>query len=148
MAKIVVKVREVVLFRAFQYKTRARQLLMMLSVVASSAAVGQMDSVHRQKLETASFPSKRLHTSMMRTTLDAGGLIAPHRHPGLEVAYVAAGQVKVAIGDAPERTVAAGGSFQIARGVRHKVANTSAMAAVIVSTYIVDPAQPMASPAP
>jgi quercetin dioxygenase-like cupin family protein len=125
-----------------------KRLLMLLSLAASGAAFGQTTSVHRQPLETANFPGKELHTTMVRTTLDAKSLIAPHRHPGLEVAYVAVGQVEVAIGEAPERTVAAGGSFQISPGVRHKVRNNSGMAAVLVSTYIVDPVQPLASPAP
>ena len=124
------------------------RIFAMLLLAAPGASFGQASAIHRQPLETADFPGNGLHATTIRTTLDAGGLIAPHRHPGLELAYVAAGTVEVTIGDAPARRIAAGGSFQVAPVTRHSVRNPTGQAAVVVSTYIVDPAQPLATPMP
>jgi quercetin dioxygenase-like cupin family protein len=120
----------------------------LLLIAVPGAAFAQASAIHRQPLETADFPGDGLHTTTIRTTIDAGGLIAPHRHPGLELAYVAAGMVEVTIGDVSARRIAAGGAFQVAPGTRHSVRNPTGQAAVVVSTYIVDPAQPLATPMP
>ena len=110
-------------------RTSKRRILdrrwLLLAGLVSGAAVGQTAGVQRQPLETATFPGKGLHTTMVRTTLDANSRIAPHRHPGLEVAYVATGRVEVTIGAAPKRLVAAGQSFQITPGLRHAVDNAA-----------------------
>lgn len=125
----------------------ARTLAALL-VAVPAAALAQAAAIHRQPLETAEFPGGALHTLLVRTTIDAGGLVPPHVHPGLEVAYVAAGEVEVVMAGAPPRRVTAGGSFQVAPRTRHSVRNVGAGGAVVVSTYIVDPAAPLVTPAP
>jgi quercetin dioxygenase-like cupin family protein len=122
-------------------------LALMLGVVPDIVGA-QTPLIHRQPLETSDFPGNGLHTVVIRTTIDPAGMVAPHLHAGLEMAYVAAGTVAVTIGDAPAREVAAGGSFQVTPRTRHSVRNSGSGQAVVVSTYIVDPAAPLATPAP
>lgn len=129
-------------------RMRMRPLLALMLAVLPGMVSAQTSAIHRQPLETADFPGNGLHTVVMRTTIDPAGVIAPHIHAGLEMAYVAAGTVTVTIGDAPPREVAAGGSFQVAPRTRHSVRNSGSEPAVVVSTYIVDPAAPLATPAP
>lgn len=128
-------------------RATARWLCVPLLAI-SGTAFGQASAIHRQPLQTADFPGNGLHATTIRTTLDAGGLIAPHRHPGLEIAYVAAGMVEVTIGDRQPSRITAGGSFQVTPGTRHSVRNPTGQPAVLVSTYIVDPSQPLATPVP
>jgi quercetin dioxygenase-like cupin family protein len=114
----------------------------------ASVAGAQVTAIHREPLQIADFPGNGLHSVMIRTTIDPAGTVAAHIHPGLELAYVAAGVVEVTIGGTAPRRVAAGQSFQIAPRTRHIVRNAGTQAAVVVSTYIVDPAAPIATPAP
>ncbi|MGI4732566.1 MAG: cupin domain-containing protein [Janthinobacterium lividum] len=124
-----------------------RVLSLLLASVASVAGA-QATAVRREPLQTADFPGNGLHTVIVRTTIDPAGTVAAHTHPGLELAYVAAGVVEVTIVGAAPRRVAAGQSFQIAPRTRHVVHNAGTQAAVVVSTYVVDPAAPIATPAP
>jgi quercetin dioxygenase-like cupin family protein len=129
-------------------RMRMRLLLALILAAVPDMVGAQTSLIHRQPLETADFPGNGLHTVVMRTTIDPAGVVAPHLHAGLEMAYVAAGTVTVTIGDAPAREVAAGGSFQVAPRTRHSVRNSGSGRAVVVSTYIVDLAAPLVTPAP
>ena len=126
----------------------ARRLAPALLAAIASSASAQPGAIHRQPLQTADFPGNGLHSVMVRTTIDRGGVIAPHVHAGLELAFVASGEVEVTIAAAPARRVAAGQSFQVPPRTRHSVRNVGSHAATITSTYIVDPAAPLATPAP
>ena len=125
----------------------ARVLPLLLAGVGSVAGA-QATAIHREPMEAADFPGNGLHTIMVRTTINPAGTVAAHTHPGLELAYVTVGTVEVTIGAAAPKRVAAGQSFQIAPHTRHIVHNAGPQAAVVVSTYIVDPAAPIATPAP
>ena len=125
-----------------------RVLRLLLLAGVASVAGAQATAIHREPLQTADFPGNGLHSVMVRTTIDPAGTVAAHTHPGLELAYVAAGAVEVTIGGAAPKQIAAGQSFQIPPRTRHVVYNSGPQAAVVVSTYIVDPAVPIATPAP
>jgi len=118
-----------------------------LLVLLPAAAPGQDSAIHRQPLESTDWPAG-LATRLVATTIDAGGLVAAHRHPGLEVAYVAKGGVTVTIDDAPPRHVTVGSSFQVPPRTRHSVLADRAGAALVVSTYIIEAGKPIATPAP
>ena len=134
--------------RRSELKVKAAALFLLSLAALPGMAAAQPSAIHRQPLENADFPGGGLHTVVVRTTIDPAGVIAPHLHAGLEMAYVAAGTVSVTIGDAPARDVAAASAFQVPPRTRHSVRNTGETAAVVVSTYIVDPAAPLATPAP
>lgn len=126
----------------------ARIILVLATASLPGALGAQATAIHREPLETTDFPGHGLHTLLIRTTIDRGGVIALHVHPGQEVAYVASGAVEVVIGSVPARRVGAGQSFRVARGTPHSVRNAGAEPAVVVSTYIVDPFEPLAKPVP
>jgi len=123
--------------RRSELKVKAAALFLLSLAALPGMAAAQPSAIHRQPLENADFPGGGLHTVVVRTTIDPAGVIAPHLHAGLEMAY-----------DAPARDVAAASAFQVPPRTRHSVRNTGETAAVVVSTYIVDPAAPLATPAP
>jgi len=127
---------------------RPMAVLLLLAIGKTAPALAQSNAIHRETLQTAEFPGNGFHTIVVRTTLRAAGLIAPHRHPGLEVAVVESGEVVVTLGTGAPVPRQSGMSWQVAPGLAHSVRNVGSVPAVIVSTYIVDPSQPLASPIP
>jgi quercetin dioxygenase-like cupin family protein len=124
------------------FTTAALALAFALSVAAQPSAV------HKTTLQDQPFPPPIYHSVTVRTEVDAGGLVAPHTHPGLETAYVVAGHALVTItGRAPQR-VGAGDSFAVPPRTVHSVRNVGTGPLILVSTYVVETAQPIASPAP
>jgi quercetin dioxygenase-like cupin family protein len=117
-------------------------------LLLAAPARPQADAIRREPLADVPFPGNGLHTLMIRTTLAPGGIIARHRHPGQELAYVLSGGVAVTIGAAGPRPVAAGQAFTVTPREPHLVRNPGSVPAVILSTYIVDPAEPLATPLP
>ena len=123
-------------------------ILLMLVIGKAGPALAQANAIHRETLQPAEFPGNGFHTVVVRTTLRPGGVIASHRHPGLEVAVLESGEVVVTSGTAAPLPRQSGMSWQVAPGLAHSVRNVGSAPAVIISTYIVDPSQPLASPIP
>ena len=117
-------------------------------VVVCGPVHAQPQAVHKTTLQTQDFPPPNLHTVTVRTVVGSGGLVARHTHPGVEMAYIADGHALVKIGGRPDQTLTAGGSFSVPPGTPHSVRNTGAGPLTIISTYVVDKAKPIASPAP
>jgi quercetin dioxygenase-like cupin family protein len=118
-----------------------------VSALLPALASGQPTGVHKTALETSPFPGPVLHTVLVRTDVYRGGVVAPHTHPGLEVAFVVAGRAMLRVRGQPDRQVAGGGSFAIPPGAVHSVRNTGPGPLTIVSTYVVDRSKPISSPA-
>jgi len=119
-----------------------------LAPLALAHAQAASEPVQKTTLQEQAFPGPVNHTVMVRTIIARGGEVAPHTHPGVEMAYVADGQALVKIAGKPDRTLRAGDSFSPAKGVVHSVRNTGPGPLTIVSTYVVDKTKPIASPAP
>ncbi len=66
-----------------------------------------------------------------------------HTHPGEEVGYIAAGTVEMQVRGEPTRTLEAGDGFLIPPGVPHNARDLGPGTGRMLSTYIVDPAQPL-----
>ncbi len=120
--------------------------LMVMAMAAGAAA--QSDKVHKTTLQEQPFPPAPLHTVTVRTLVDQGGLVAPHTHPGAEMAYIVQGRATVTIAGAAPQTLSAGGSFAVPPQTVHSVRNVGDGTLVMVSTYVVDQTKPIASPAP
>jgi quercetin dioxygenase-like cupin family protein len=121
---------------------------LLIMMAAPSIACAQPAAVHKTTLQDQPFPPAPLHTVTVRTLMDPGGEIQPHTHPGLEMAYVVEGRAEVTIRGRAGRILAAGDSFAMPQGAIHAVKNIGPGALTIVSTYVVDQTQPIASPAP
>jgi len=120
-----------------------------LAVLSFAPMAGaQSSAVHKTTLQDRPFPAPQYHTATVRTVVDPGGQVMPHTHPGLEVGYVLGGRAVVKISGLPPLSLSAGDSFAVPRRTVHSVENTGPGALTILSTYVVDKDQPIASPAP
>jgi quercetin dioxygenase-like cupin family protein len=129
---------------------RRRAAVLAASVLAGAAglALAAAPEVRKTTLQQQPFPGPPLHTLLVRTEIPKGGVVAPHTHPGVEMAYVAAGEALVSIKGAPDRRLKPGDSFSVPEGVVHSVRDAGDGPLTIVSTYVVDAGKPIASPAP
>jgi len=114
-------------------------------ILLSSTAVGA-DPV-RTILERATLaPTPPQDAAMGIVMIGEGEEIGWHRHPGIEIGIVTVGQIIFSVKGQPDRTIAAGTSFQAPRGVAHR-ARAADGAAQIVATWITDRGAPIATPA-
>jgi quercetin dioxygenase-like cupin family protein len=94
-------------------------------------------------LQEQPFPGPVDHTVMVRAVVARGAEVAPHTHPGIEMAYIAGGQALVRIAGRAPMMIAAGGSFSIPDQVVHSVRNAGPGPLTMVSTYVVDRRRPL-----
>jgi quercetin dioxygenase-like cupin family protein len=116
-------------------------------LAGAPAAQAQRRAVQDTTLWEESFPGPPNHTLMVRTVVPRGGQIAPHTHPGVEMAYVVSGVAELRMAGQATRTLRPGGSFAPPPGTPHEVRNVGQSPLTIVSTYVVDRSRPLASPA-
>jgi quercetin dioxygenase-like cupin family protein len=120
-------------------------LTVTIALALGGFAMAQSAAVQRTTLQTLEFPAP-LHTLTMRIEFPRGGLVARHTHPGAEMGYVVSGEAQVVIAGGAPKTLHAGDSFQVAPKTVHSVANSGTGPLVILSTYVVDPKEPLATP--
>jgi quercetin dioxygenase-like cupin family protein len=126
-------------------RTAAGLVAIGLGVSAPLAALAQ--PVQRTTLQEQPFPGPVDHTVLMRTEIGSGGEVAPHTHPGVEMAYVASGAALLEIAGQPARRLGPGDSFSVPMGTVHSVRNAGPGALTLISTYVVDRTKPLATPA-
>jgi len=68
-----------------------------------------------------------------------------HSHPGPEVGYIVRGDVAMEFDDRPTLTLFTGDPFMIPPGVIHNARNIGTVTTKMLSTYVVDEAQPLAT---
>jgi quercetin dioxygenase-like cupin family protein len=69
-----------------------------------------------------------------------------HSHPsGPEVGYIVRGDVAMEFDDGPTLTLRAGDPFMIPPGVTHNARNIGTVTTKMLSTYVVDETQPLAT---
>jgi quercetin dioxygenase-like cupin family protein len=68
-----------------------------------------------------------------------------HIHPGEEVGYIVAGTVKMMIQDQPTLTLNAGDGFLITPRLPHNALDVGPDTGRMLSTYIVEPGEPLAT---
>src|ERR1700744_3173872 len=86
--------------------------LLVSTPLASTGAFAQANAVHRAPLKEQAYPSG-YHSVTVKTTVDAGGTVMPHTHPGVEMSYIMEGQGTLKIAGQPDRPLKAGDSFSI-----------------------------------
>jgi quercetin dioxygenase-like cupin family protein len=68
-----------------------------------------------------------------------------HSHPGPEVGYIVRGDVAMDFDDRPPLTLHTGDPFLIPPGVIHDARNIGTVTTKMLSTYVVDDTQPLAT---
>ena len=66
-----------------------------------------------------------------------------HSHPGPGVGYIVRGEVAMEFDDRPTRTLRTGDPFMIPPGAIHMARNIGSVTTKMLSTYVVDEAQPL-----
>lgn len=84
-------------------------LLLFASRAAAQTPPSNVKNVFRHELPDVNL--KGWSVNVVEVTYAPGQTSAPHRHPGITLAYVLEGEVRSKVGDAPERTFAAGEMF-------------------------------------
>lgn len=79
------------------------------------------------------------------TEIPAGVESGWHVHPGEEVGYILAGTVKMMIQGQPTLTLPAGSPFLIPPRTAHNALDTGPETGMMLSTYIVEVGQPLAT---
>jgi len=116
------------------------------AVALAPLANAQSTAVHKTTLQDQAFPAP-LHSVTVQTVIDPKGEVGAHTHPGLELAYVVSGEGRVTIAGKPSEALHQGSSFAVSAGQVHSVLNLASRPMILVSTYVVDPAKPIATPA-
>lgn len=125
--------------------TRTAALLAAAISLGPSALLAQ--PVQKTTLQEQPFPGPPNHTVMVRTVIARGAEVAPHTHPGVEMAYVVVGAAMVRITGRADQKLGPGGSFSVPKEVVHSVQNVGPDPLTIVSAYVVDKSKPIATPA-
>jgi quercetin dioxygenase-like cupin family protein len=81
----------------------------------------------------------------VRTEIPAGVSSGWHTHPGEEVGYIVAGTVQMEIRDQPTLTLHPGDGFLIPPRTSHNALDLGPDTGQMVSTYIVESGEPIAS---
>ncbi len=81
----------------------------------------------------------------VRTEIPAGVASGWHMHPGEEVGYILAGTVEMMIQGRPTLTLHAGDPFLIPPHTPHNALDVGPETGQMLSTYIVDVGQPLAT---
>jgi quercetin dioxygenase-like cupin family protein len=106
---------------------------------ALAATLKRTEILHR----TSSIPGRDI--VQVRTEIPAGVSSGWHTHPGEEVGYIVAGTVQMQIRDQPTLTLHAGDGFLIPPRTPHNALDLGPEVGLMLSTYIVDTGEPIAT---
>jgi quercetin dioxygenase-like cupin family protein len=101
----------------------------------------------RKVLSQTDGPAPGYVTIIAEVEISPGAVVAPHTHPGIETGYVLEGEVELPIQGVGTRNLKPGDAFQVPPGTVHGGGKASAGKVRIVSTFVVEKAKPLASPA-
>ncbi len=121
--------------------------LVIATLLVSTGAFAQASALHRAPLEEQAYPAG-YHSVTVKTTVDKGGTVLPHTHPGIEMSYLLDGQGTLKIAGQPDHMIKAGDSFAIPAVAVHSLVNTGLGAITIITTYVLEKDKPLATPVP
>jgi quercetin dioxygenase-like cupin family protein len=127
----------------FRQAALCATVLMTIATLAAAAP----PAVHKTTMEDQPFPAP-YHTITVRTVIATGGDVAPHTHPGLEMAYIVSGRAAFSLAGQAPLMLRAGDTVAVPEGRVHSVHNAGRSALIILSTYVVKVGEPIASPSP
>jgi quercetin dioxygenase-like cupin family protein len=88
------------------------------------------------------------HVTVLVREFPVGGSSGWHRHSGVEIAHLLAGEMTLEQAGQPTRVLHPGDSFSVPRGLAHNGANVGKAPARLVITYLVDKDAPLRAPVP
>jgi quercetin dioxygenase-like cupin family protein len=102
-------------------------------------------SLKRTEIQRASSSIPGREIVQVRTEIPAGVASGWHQHPGEEVGYIIAGTVQMEIRDQPTLTLHSGDGFLIPPRTPHNALDLGPDTGVMLSTYIVEVGEPIAT---
>src|SRR5437588_3840939 len=108
----------------------------------NDALAGKLKRTELQH-KASSIPGREI--VQVLTEIPAGVESGWHMHPGEEVGYILAGTVEMRIKDAPTRTLHTGEGFLIPPRTPHNALDLGPDTGQMLSTYIVETEQPLAT---
>ena len=108
----------------------------------ADALAGKLQRTEIQR-STSSIPGRII--VQVRTEIPEGVASGWHLHPGEEVGYIVAGTVRMEIRDQPTLTLHAGDGFLIPPRTPHNARDLGPDTGRMLSTYIVEIGQPLAT---
>ena len=111
----------------------------------SAPADGLAGRLRRTELQHApsSIPGREI--VQVLTEIPAGVASGWHMHPGEEVGYILAGTVEMLIEGQPTLTLKAGDPFLMPPRIPHNALDLGPETGMMLSTYIVEPDEPLAT---
>ncbi len=106
------------------------------------ALAGKLERTELQR-EPSSIPGREI--IQVLTEIPAGVESGWHTHPGEEVGYIVSGTVQMRIEGRPTLQLLAGDGFLIPPGTPHNAYDVGPKTGRMLSTYIVEVGQPLAS---
>jgi quercetin dioxygenase-like cupin family protein len=126
----------------------AMRLPIVLAVlVASSSALAEAPGPMNLHLEVPQDKGPQQVNALVRE-FPVGSSSGWHVHPGVEIAYLIAGEMTLERAGQPTRRLVPGDSFLVPRGLAHNGANIGKVPARLVITYVYDKAAPLRVPVP
>jgi quercetin dioxygenase-like cupin family protein len=100
-----------------------------------------------KRTELQRFPSQIPGWEIVQSLAEIPESVASgrHSHPGHEVGYIVRGDVGMEFDDRPTLTLRTGDPFVIPPGVIHNARNIGTVTTKMLSTYVVDETQPLAT---
>src|ERR1700761_6982486 len=108
----------------------------------SDALAGKLKRTELQH-KPSSIPGREI--VQVRTEIPAGVESGWHMHPGEEVGYILAGTVEMSIEDKPTLILKAGDPFLMPPRTPHNALDLGPETGMMLSTYIVEPDEPLAT---
>src|SRR3954468_1765044 len=100
-------------------------------------------TLKRTEVQRGSSSIPGLEIVQVLTEIPVGVESGWHTHPGEEVGYIAAGTVLMEVEGRPPLTLRTGEGFLIPPGTPHNARDLGPGTGQMLSTYIVDPGQPL-----
>ncbi len=110
----------------------------------TAAATG---GITRTIMGRADVPGTNYETVQVSATVEPGGLVARHTHPGIESTFFTEGEATLMVQGRPNALIKAGGGFEIPPETPHAVQNSGSVLR-IAATYVVEKGKPLSTPAP
>jgi quercetin dioxygenase-like cupin family protein len=125
----------------------ALAVVVAVALCAASLAVAQAQGIKRTVLQRSDIAGTEPHECVLATAeLEPGASVGKHFHHGVEVAYVAQGEIELLVdGEAPRR-FKVGDSYRVPARQPHDGKNVGATPAKVVATYVIEKGKPLAEP--
>ena len=120
-------------------------VLITASGLALHVAQAQLAGTRRIDLQRHDLSAQGREVIQARVEIDPGVTSPRHTHPGEEVGYIVAGTVEMTIDQRPTLTLHAGDGFLIPPRTPHNARDIGPGLGQMLSTYIVETGQPLAS---